>query len=379
MQPESMQSMVIEAWVPANCVLTPSLVLHNLALQGIHPISEGMTITIDRGHYDCTDTRYAVIVVQTRAPLGPTHPDKWWQCSLFSRKAAPGMDATASYPHWLGNGYMRFGDTAPMCSYRYEAGHAKTWRRSEQPEPEQPEPEQPEPEQPEQSDAVSVDPVPIPQSSKNKNNNRIIQLQKKNFMLRTELDALKAELVAIKESINGDLGTVKADLVGLAQRHKEQEGATRRANQCMQDWANAQLLERVCILEQKQQQPQPQPQPQPQSCKKIKRIKRCMKRMSERLAFLENTNYNTHNTNANEPISWNPFDFKSIFDHYEEEEDNNGSNGSNDETECPALDLIEKSPCNNSNNDDNDDDMFEVLQIVPGSEFDFSLSISLPK
>jgi hypothetical protein len=380
-----MQSMVIEVWVPANCVLTPSLILHNLALQGIRPISEGMTITIDRGHYDCTDTRYAVIVVQTRAPLGTTHPDKWWQCSLFSRKAAPGMDATASYPHWLGNGYMRFGDTAPMCSYRYEAGHAKTWRRTEQPEqPEQPEPERPEPEpeqpepeperpEPEQSDAVSVDPVPIPHVSTNKNKNtRIIQLQKKNFMLRTELDALKAEFK-----------DVKADLVGLAQRHKEQEAATRRANQCMQDWANAQLLERVCILEQEQKQPQPQPQLQ--SCKKIKRIKRCMKRMSERLAFLENKR-------NDEPISWNPFDFKSIFDHYEEEDDHyldsNGNNGNNDETECPALDLIEKSPCNNSNNhdnndnndnNDNDDDMFEVLQIVPGSEFDFSLSFSLPK
>ena len=366
---QSMQSMIIEAWVPANCVLTPSLILHNLALQGIHPISEGMTITIDRGHYDCMGTRYTVIVVQTRAPLGTTHPDKWWQCSLFSRKAEPGMDATASYPHWLGNGYMRFGDTAPMCSYRYEAGHAKTWRRTEQPEqPEQPEPEQPEQPEPEQSDSVSVDPVPIPQISKNKNNNtRIIQLQKKNFMLRTELDALKAEFK-----------DVKADLVGLAQRHKEQEAATRRANQCMQDWMNKQLLERVCILELEQKQQQPQSQPQLQSCKKIKRIKRCMKRMSERLAFLENKR-------NDEPISWNPFDFKSIFDHYAEEEDHYlDNNGSNDETECPALDLIEKSPCNNSNNDDNDDDnndddMFEVLQIVPGSEFDFSLSISLPK
>ena len=385
-----MQSMVLEAWVPANCVLTPSLILHNLALHGIHPMREGMAITIDRGHYDCTDTRYAVIVVQTRGSLAAQQQQHHWaQCSLFSRKAAPGMDATALYSHWLGNGYMRFGDTAPMCSYRYEPGHAKTWRRSEQPE---------QPEQPDQSDAVSVDPVPIDQNSKNKHKNtRVIQLQKKNFLLRTELDALKsefkymkAELVAIKES----LGIVKEDQVGLAQRHKEQETATKRANQCMQDWMNKQLIERVCILETQQQQPQ-----QTKQSKKFKSIKRCMKRMSDRLDVLENTH--THaNANANETISWNPFDFKTIFDyahyddlivnHYDEPSPSNNHIQNNevacDEVACDEV-ACDEVACDEVACDEvacdkdacDEDDMFEVIRITPGSELDLSYSFSLPK
>ena len=197
-----------------------------------------------------------------------------------------------------------------------------------------------------------------------------------------------------------NLGTVKEDQAEMVKWQTEQAAATHRANQCMRDWTNKQLLERVCILEQKQQQQQQpqqqqqhQQQQQPQPCKKIKRIKRCMKQLSERLDVLENKR-------NDEPISWNPFDFKTIFDHYEDHDSHD--NHDNDETECPALDLIANHyaeplplplplPCNNSNNDNNNsndnnndsndsnDDMFEIIQIAPGSEFDFSLSFSLPK
>lgn len=131
-----------------------------------------------------------------------------------------------------------------------------------------------------------------------------------------------------------------------------------------------------------------------------------MKRLSERLDYLENTNYNnnTHTysrNNETETISWSPFDFKTIFDNYNENyyldiTDNN--NSLNNETECPALDLIadhyaeDNAPvepsCNDANththtddddDDYDDDDMFEVIRIEPGSELDFSYSFSLPK
>ena len=123
-----MQSLVIEAWVPAHCVLTPSLILHNLALQGIQTANDDVTISIDRGHYDCTNTNYAVILVEeAQWDHAPQHSV---YCSLFSRSATRDMDANALYPHWLGNCYVHLGDA--MCSYRHESGHAKTWRKLNQ-------------------------------------------------------------------------------------------------------------------------------------------------------------------------------------------------------------------------------------------------------
>lgn len=146
-----------------------------------------------------------------------------------------------------------------------------------------------------------------------------------------------------------------------------------------------------------------------------------MKRLSERLDYLENTNYNNNTptrNNETETISWSPFDFKTIYDaNYYLDINNNDSliindnnlinqiiinndndiiNNTDSETECPALDLIanhyaeEEPSCNDPNththnedvdddDDDDDDDMFEVIRIEPGSELDFSYSFSLPK
>ena len=118
-----------------------------------------------------------------------------------------------------------------------------------------------------------------------------------------------------------------------------------------------------------------------------------MKRLSERLVLLENMNnrtgYECNKCCNNETISWNPFDFKTIYDDYDQR--NNAIDVAindaidvaiNDaiEDECPALDLIVNhyadfvpSSCDPCTDDDDDDDMFEVIQIDAGSEFDFDL------
>jgi len=184
---------------------------------------------------------------------------------------------------------------------------------------------------------------------------------------------------------------VKDDQVALAQRHKEQEAGTRRANQCMQDWTNQQVIERVRILEvqQQSQQSQQSQQQQPNRCK-CKARKKEIKRLAERVVLLENANANA---NANAIIqASNPFDFNTIYDPWERED-------------MPALDLIANhytdyaphdyaphdyaphdyaphdyaphhdepvtEPVTHADDDDededeDDDDMFEVIQI-----FDF--------
>jgi hypothetical protein len=366
---QSFQSLVIEAWIPEQCVLTPSLILHNLDLQCIKPINDDseLMVCIDRGHYDCAGTNYAVILVeaQLQAPAeGPRHS---FYCSLFSRRVTLDMDNNAEmHSHWLGNCYVHLGHTVALCSHRHESGHAKTWRRIDQ------------------SDAVSVDPVPVQQIPipKKKNNLRIIQLQKKNLLLRTEVDVLKAEfrdlkaeLAAVKEglgtvkeglgtvkeglgtvkedlgTVKEDLGTVKEDQVGLAQRYKQQEATTQRANQCMRDWINLQVIERVCILEAQQSE-----------CKSFhKKNKKALKRLSDRLVLLENVNISESACNkccsGNDPVYWNPFDFKTICDPLP---------CLDDDDECPALDLIVNhypDVVNNCDDDDDDDDLFEIVQV----------------
>ena len=389
-QPESdASSLVIEAWVP---VLTPSLILHNLELHGIQPINgTGMTVTIDRGHYDCTGTNYSVIVVSAvRVPL---RTQRSFCCSFFSRSATRVMDSAAAHSQWLGNCYVHLGHVVPPCSCRHESGHAKTWRRIDQ------------------RDAVSVEPVPVQKSPnpspnpspKRKNTLRIIQLQKKNLLLRTELDVLKTEvrdlkagLVAMKEA----LGTVKEDQVGLAQRHKEQEATTKRANQCMQDWSNQQVMERLLILETQQQS----------RCNSFrKKSKKELKRLAERLDRLENVNEcnkcnKCNKCNDVEPISWNPFDFKAIYDYCDQANATMGHAA--DDDECPALDLIvnhyaEYVPCavsisppppslpphqdvvvinddkdeddDEDDDDDEDNDLFQLIQVEAVYDFDFPL------
>jgi hypothetical protein len=105
--------------------------------------------------------------------------------------------------------------------------------------------------------SVSVEPEPVSvENTKTKTKTKtttttttktkkIIQLQKKAFLLRTELDVWKAEVRDLK----AELSTVKAEQVGLAQRHKEQDAWVKRANQCMQDWTHQQVVERIRILE----------------------------------------------------------------------------------------------------------------------------------
>lgn len=414
MQSNMQSTIVIENWVSPLSALTPSLIVHNLELQGIQ-LPQTLTIEIDRGHYDCTNTNYAVITLHTDGPIlfmnCSVQPQSFY-CSFFSQKAAQGMDAAILQQHWLGNCYLHMGETAaPVCSFRHESGCAKTWKKmAPLPSPKvsnatvkayhlrvpPPPPYSPE----EDDDAMSIDPVPVcpsPQRCNNTNNNtntsktkskdniRIIQLQKKNLLLRTELDMLKsefrdlkAEVVAMKEALR----TVREDQVGLAQRNKDQEAATRRANQCMQDWANKQIVERVWILETQQKEQQ---QKQPCKCKSFRKK---MKRLSERVDQLENVNKH------DDCCITNPFDFREIYDHYDQPDDyccnqyicdqydhddmhaTNNDPMMDDDDSCPALELIanyyaeESDPATaataatsepqKEDSDFDDDDFFEI-------------------
>ena len=385
---------VIENWISPLSALTPSLIVHNLELQGIQ-LPQSLTIEIDRGHYDCTDTNYAVITVRTDGAIlfmnFSVQPQSFY-CSFFSQKAVQGMDPSLLQQHWLGNCYLHVGGVnAPMCSFRHESGYAKTWKKMA-PHPsvkayhlrEPPPPPCPL-DQCDGDDAMSIDPIAEPMcpspsprrqnnhesKPKSKDNIRIIQLQKKNLLLRTELDMvksefrdLKAEVVAMKEA----LGTVRDDQVGLAQRHKEQEAATRRANQCMQDWTNKQIVERVWILE--TQQAQLLVKHKEAQCKsKHKKTKKEIKRLSERLDKLENINNNDDCTRNRDQYSFcnkcddgcitNPFDFREIYEHYDQPDDyccnqyicdqyhhdamhatNDTTNDTTSDDSCPSLELI---------------------------------------
>lgn len=422
-----------------------------------------MTITIDRGHYDCAGTNYAVIVVKTETPIAfinanpqpqpqpqfvigafsanamepkefdslqpvalkrrakevlsernalsarveelqeqlaqPQPQSQPFYCSFFSQKVTKDMDTNALHPHWLGNCCVYLGadfETHP-CSYRHESGHAKTWRKANKDEVS-------EGEFSDDGDAVSVDPFPPTNDNKcnaNKNikskslntkdNLRIIQLQKKNLGLRTELDALKANLEAMK----ADICTIKAQLgaTNLTQRLNEQEVWIKRANQCMQDWTNKGVIDRVWILEtqhaylrsehlkhkeqqqqqqrlQTQQQQQPQIQQQPQQNKCCKSLRKKLKKQHtrhesvcseilERLTRLEATrnvmnepcnkcnddkcnddkcNDDDDDNKENCNIIHNPFDFNTIYDqnYYM----NTSTHDDDNDNECPALDLI---------------------------------------
>ena len=288
-------SLVIEAWI---ITITPSLVVHNLELQGIQ-LPQPFTVTVDRGHYDCAGTNYAVIAVETPTPI-QVSPSLFY-CSFFSHSVTRDTDPGALYPHWLGNCYVHVGATGSnaMCSCRHEAGRAKTWNLAES--------------------------VPYDKN--------IVQLQKKALLLRTELDAWKAEVRALKaelSTVKAELSTVKAELSTVkaeqAQRHKEQDAGVKRANQCMRDWTNQQIMERLVILETQQQQQQQQQH------------------------LLENANASTQ--------ACNPFDFKEIWDNY---------------ADMPALDLIanhyavpDKVPVPDAiaipDSSDSDDDCF--IQVV---------------
>ena len=344
-QQQPANTIVIEAWIhPLSC-LTPSLIMHNLELQGIR-LPQALTIAIDRGHCDCTGTNYAVITVRTEQEQAQqAQQAQSFYCSFFSQKAARGMDPAALHQCWLGNCYLHV-DKGPVCSFRHESGHAKTWRKMAPIQCFQDQDHQ------DQEDAVSVDPI-CPKSkdaknikskdAKSKDKLRIIQLQKKNLVLRTDLDALKSEFKAMKESL------------------VEQEAITKRANQCMQDWANKQLVERVWILE-------------TQHAQKHKSLNKKMKRLSERLDQLENKN-----ENINSNIT-NPFDFQAVYNYYDQCHYNEPHATCDDE--CPALELIQNYYADtdpeaviptinelnepNEPNDidnDNDDDIFELIQI----------------
>ena len=406
-QNKPFNTLVIEAWLHPPSVLTPSLIVHNLELQGIQVCTKGMTVSIDRGHYDADGRKYAVVTVQTQAPMAfnlhyqhqHQHPSHRFCCSLFSREASRSTGSDDLHAHWLGNCYVHLGEPQhALCSCRHESGHVKTWRKAE----------------PEEEGAlsgsgsesavsvdVSVDPLPVKaQKAKGanalnaKDNLRIIQLQKKNFLLRMELDCLKAELSELKSEV----GTLKSE--------------TKRANQCMQDWANKQVIERVWILEtqhaqlrsehlkQKEQQQQQQQQPhQPQQpnkcCKSLrKKLKKqhalhesACSEMLERLTQLENKNAvnecnkcndrkcNDRKCNDESNDNCNPFDFRAIYDHYDQ---NHYLNASAHDDECPALDLITNHYADfvpplvsvavadadaDASDDMADDDLFELIQI----------------
>ena len=367
-----------------------------------------MTITIDRGHYDCAGTNYAVIGVRTTSPIHYNPQSQSFYCSFFSHKATRDMGTNALHPHWLGNCSVFLGadfETHVLqCSYRHESGHVKTWRKANQDELSEDEDEdEDKDEAQDQEDAVSVDPFPpantnpspkrkpkFTKSLNPKDNQRIIQLQKKNLLLRTELDALKANLEAMK----ADICTIKAQLgaTNLTQRLNEQEVWIKRANQCMQDWTNKGVIDRVWILEtqhaylrsehlkhkeqqQQQQRIQSQIQPQqqiqqpqqPQQNKCCKSLRKKLKKQhtqhesvcSEMLERLTRLEANEANRNVmNEPCNkcnddkcndenkenYNPFAFSAIYDHYDQshymENTCTTHDDDDDNDECPALDLI---------------------------------------
>jgi hypothetical protein len=290
------------------------------------------------------------------------------------------------------------GEPAAPCSCRHESGHAKTWRK-------------PQAQECDREDAVSVDPASPRRANANakpktkSKDIRIIQLQKKNLLLRTELDVLRCELHALKTEVGG-----------LVQQHKEQEAVTKRANQCMQDWANKQVIERVWILETQHAQlrsehlKQKEQQQQPQPCEKVKlskKSKKELKKLSKRLELLENMNNNNNKRPDYECNKCNnPFDFKAIYEHYDQHHYlNANANADVGMNACPALDLIanhyadlvppssssssssvpsaplpsvieslnDADECTDDDDDDDDDDLFQLIQIEVVSDF------SLPK
>jgi hypothetical protein len=295
-----MEQLVIEAWISPLSAITPSLILHNLELAGIQ-LPHSLTVTIDRGHYDCMDTNYAVIVVDGCLP--GCLPSRSVCCSFFSHSVTRDTDPGALHSHWIGNCYMHVGyNREAMCSYRHEAGRVKTWKRVDTHDDAHDD----------AHDAVSVEPGPVISTKKTKTKLKIIQLQKKVLLLRTELDVWKAEVRDLKAELAAQLSVVKADQVGLAQRHKEQEAWVKRANQCMQDWTHQQVIERLRILENAAAAPVPA---------------------------------------ASVPA--NPFDFKEICDqmpaldlianHYQCAASNNGNNGdSSDDDDCFIQVVVEK-------------------------------------
>jgi hypothetical protein len=414
-------TVVIEAWLSA-LTPTPSLIAHNLELQGIQ-LPHSVTITIDRGHYDCTGSNYALIGVRAKSPVAfnlhhnPITQKNSFYCSFFSQKVTPGTtDPAALNPHWLGNCCVFLGADfethASQFSYRHESGHVKTWRKID-PEADQMD----EPEADLSEDAVSVGPTnPSPKRANAnanakikfnalnaKDNLRIIQLQKKNVALRTELGAMKSEL----DSLKAELGAVKADMcaqfgssTNLVQRLNEQEVWIKRANQCMQDWTNRQVIERVWMLETqhaqlrsehlKQKEQQQQKHLEQQLKKQHAQHESVCAEMLERLTHLESNMNAINPTNLNEcnkcnenynNCNPNPFDFSTIYDHYNKTHYLDGG--------CPALDLIANhyadfdtavasaaavatsaaavasaAASDDPDDDDpDDDDMFELIQI----------------
>ena len=228
MQQPHPATIVIEAWIHPLSALTPSLIMHNLELQGVQ-LPQSLTIAVDRGHYDCADTNYAVVTVSTNEPIlfmhFEAHPQSFY-CSFFSHNAVQGMDPVALYPHWLGNCYLHVGEPAvPGCSFRHESGHAKTWKKAAplpsptvkayhlRSAPPAPAPAPASVQDDDAMSAVSVEPEPTPvcpsprhchynhHNNHNKKDLRIIQLQKKNLALRTELDMLKSEFRDLKRLI----------------------------------------------------------------------------------------------------------------------------------------------------------------------------------
>ena len=194
------------------------------------------------------------------------------------------------------------------------------------------------------------------------------------------------------------LGTMRADLEmkfeAMQMRQNEQEVWNKRANQCMQDWTNKQVIERVWILEtqhavlrsehlkqkeqqqeqrqqeqrqqeqrqqeqrqrlqqqqeqeqeqeQRLQQQQQQEQPQKLKCKcKCKSLLKKQKKQHEtvcseiveRMARLEE-NINGIGSSCNkcndDDCKHTAFDFNAIYNYYDEQHYS--------EDECPALDLI---------------------------------------
>ena len=427
-------TLVIEAWINPHA-LTPSLIVHNLEMQGIQ-LPNSVTVTIDRGHYDCAGANYAVVGVKTVA----FHHNQVqsFYCSFFSQTATRDMDANELRSHWLGNCCIFMGADfethVSSCSQRHEADRVKTWRKIEA--------EASNAVSDAVSDAVSVSPSikakPKANALNAKDNLRIIQLQKKNSALSTELGAVKAmlgavkaELGLVKAELGAELSAVKAMLgtTNLAQRLNEHEVWIKRANQCMQDWTNKGIIDRVWILEtqhaylrsehlkhkeqqqqqrqleqqnqrqlEQQQHQQQQPKNENKCCKSLRKK---LKKQQERLTRLEanEANRNVVNESCNkcnkcndDDNKWNkencnPFDFNAIYDHYDQNHYMNTSTHDDDNPECPALDLIVNhyedfvpdvpvNPDNNNNDntDDDDacdDDMFELIQI---SNFDLPLA-----
>ena len=145
---------------------------------------------------------------------------------------------------------------------------------------------------------------------------------------------LKRKLAALKKK----LAALKGEVAALSQQVQSQHAATQRANQCMRDWVNLQVIERLCILEQALKALKAPTAP---TALKAPTAPTALKALKAP-------------TSPTAPDHCNPFDFYAIYEHYDKHH-------YFEDVVVPAI----PAPINiNSDDTDEDDpDWFQLIQI----------------